>query len=180
MKRFFQREMNEAELIKYNDALKNILSNTKYLLEQLDSIIENYTEVNPFTFPFYLQESGMTKDEKVEYFKKLREKIKKMEDAGTVRIKVATYLHPMSWFYYLNKLFPKNSFFKNRICYGFCSPYSFDRPIMLAEYTFGLDVFDFKNILAHELTHSLMHTKDLNANNSEDALNDAWTLCFLF
>lgn len=51
---------------------------------------------------------------------------------------------------------------------------------MLAYYTFEEGEREVKDILAHELTHSLMNTKDLNADNSKDALNDAWTICFLY
>ena len=51
---------------------------------------------------------------------------------------------------------------------------------MLAYYVFEKGETEVKDILAHELTHSLMNTKDLNANNSRDALNDAWTICFLY
>jgi Zn-dependent metalloprotease len=51
---------------------------------------------------------------------------------------------------------------------------------MMAHYTFDQGLTEVKDILAHELTHSLMKTKDLNAKNSEDAINDAWTICFLY
>ena len=51
---------------------------------------------------------------------------------------------------------------------------------MLAHYVFEKSETEVKDILAHELTHSLMNTKDLNADNSKDALNDAWTICFLY
>lgn len=67
------------------------------------------------------------------------------------------------------------------LCIGFCVPFYPSRPLMLAYYLFDDEnKYELKNIIAHELTHSLMHTKDLNAETAENAINDAWTLCYLF
>jgi hypothetical protein len=64
--------------------------------------------------------------------------------------------------------------------YGFSVPFYLSKPVLIAHYSFKEDYDSFKLIFVHELTHSLMGTKDLNATNYNDAINDAWTLCFLF
>lgn len=107
-----------------------------------------------------------------------------MESCDKVLIKVSNPLHPMCWCYHLSNFFKTNyklkEFFEKYIMYGFCVPFYPSRPIMISHYVFEQGEYELKSILAHELTHSLMFTKDLNADNSSDAINDAWTLCFLF
>lgn len=108
-----------------------------------------------------------------------------MNDCWTVRIKVANPLHPMCWCYHLSKYFEKKNnlklkeFFESKIMFGFCVPYYSDKPIMLAHYSLQNE-YTLHEILAHELTHSLMNSKDYNANEYKKAIDDAWTLCFLF
>ena len=47
-------------------------------------------------------------NKKIDYLKKLREKLLKMNDCDKVLVKVASPFHPMCWAYHLSKLFPKN------------------------------------------------------------------------
>jgi hypothetical protein len=108
-----------------------------------------------------------------------------MENCWFVKIKVATPLHPMCWCYHLANYFKKKNnlklkeFFESKIMYGFCVPFYPKKPIMLAYYVLD-DEYTLHEILAHELTHSLMNSKDYNATSFDKAIDDAWTLCFLF
>lgn len=185
MKRLFQREFTQDEFIIYNKVIKTISENARNLVKELDGIIENYTPRNRFEISFYLDQSGLSDDEKVEYLKELKEKISKMIECWSIRVKVANPIHPMCWCYHLANYFKKKNndslfkFFESKIMFGFSVPYYPDKPIMLAHYTLESE-HRLHEILAHELTHSLMGTKDYNATTHDKAINDAWTLCFLF
>lgn len=186
MKRLFQHEMTVKESELYVDSIQKIKSNTAALIKELDNLISNYTSSNRFEVSFFLDKADISIDEKIEYLKALRDKISKMTDCHKVKIKVATPLHPMCWCYHLSKYFEKKNnlklkeFFESYIMHGFCVPYYPSKPIMIAHYVFEQGLWELHQILAHELTHSLMGTKDLNASTYDKAIDDAWTLCFLF
>lgn len=177
MKSLFQKEMNEEQYSLYEKAIQHIKQVNLNLLEEINELINDYKS-NRFEITFHLE--NLSKEEKINYLIKLREKLILMNDCDKVKIKVAQPLHPMCWAYHLSKIFPKNEIFKNFIMYGFCVPFYPTKPIMIAHYVFENGFNEVKDILAHELTHSLMNTKDLNAENNKDAINDAWTLCFLY
>ena len=177
MKRLFQYDIKDENFKIYQDVINRIKLRTETLVDEIDSLIINYTENNIFETRFFLNELTDV-NEKINYLKKLREKILKMNDCDKVTVKIATPLHPMCWAYYLSKKWPKK--FKNYIMYGFCVPFYPSRPIMLAHYVFEKGIVEVFQILVHELTHSLMNAKDLNATNYKDAINDAWTICFMY
>ena len=178
MNRLFQFKLHDKYLKLYNEAITDIKASTNELLIELDNLISNYNKNNKFEHTFFLYEKSDV--EKIEYLKKLRDKIILMNDCDKIKVKVATAFHPMCWAYLLLKKYPTHEWIKNYIMYGFCVPFYIHRPIMLAYYMFDLEYCEFRMLLAHELTHALMHTKDLNAENADDAINDAWTLCYLF
>ena len=116
MKNLFQHEMSGDELKIYNDAINLIKNRNKDLINQLDNLISNYKKHNEFEIRFYLDKESDT-NKKIEYFKKLREKLLKMNDCDQVKVKVASPFHPMCWAFHLSKMFPKNQSFKNFIMY---------------------------------------------------------------
>lgn len=180
MRNLFQRDMNDDELQLYCNAIDYIKNKNDEIIQLIDKSIESRNIDSSLEFRFYLNESDLLIDEKINYLIKLRSKLIKMKDCDIVRIRVAKPWHPMCWSYHLSKLFPKIEFLKNYIMHGFCVPFYQSKPIMLAHYVFEKGYNEVKDILAHELTHSLMDTKDLNATNYKDAINDAWTICFLY
>jgi hypothetical protein len=116
MKRIFQHELNGNEIALYNKAISIIKENNKNLIDRLDNLIIDYKEHNEFETRFYLDnEKDINK--KIDYLKKLREKLLKMNDCDKVLVKVASPFHPMCWAYHLSKLFPKNEKIKNYIMY---------------------------------------------------------------
>lgn len=56
MRRLFQREMTEKELIMYNKVISDIKNTTKNLVKELDNLIENYTPINNFETKFFLED----------------------------------------------------------------------------------------------------------------------------
>lgn len=136
MNSIFKRDMNDQELKMYNEVIDYIKNTTIELVKDLNKLIDDYTPSNEYTFRFFLDEADLSKEEKIEYLKELKEKLYRMMDCDKVRIKVATPFHPMCWCYHLFKIFPNCSFFKNYIMYGFCVPYLPKKPIMLAHYSF--------------------------------------------
>lgn len=56
MRRLFQREMTEKELIMYNKVISDIKNTTKNLVKELDDLIENYTPINNFETNFFLED----------------------------------------------------------------------------------------------------------------------------
>lgn len=56
MRRLFQREMTEKELIMYNKVISDIKNTTKNLVKELDDLIENYTPINNFETKFFLED----------------------------------------------------------------------------------------------------------------------------
>ena len=183
MKSLFQREMNESELVIYKKAISHIKEKTENLMDEIDENLKTYNKFNNFDCKFYLSDDSLSIKEKKEYLKQLKEKLLLMGDCDKVKVKVATALHPMCWCYLLNKHLPESSFKEwcfNYIMYGFCVPFKRNKPIMMAYYVFEEGEQEVKDILSHELTHSLMNTKDLNAENHIDALNDAWTIGLLY
>lgn len=170
----FVRDFTAQELEMYKEAIEYIKNHNSELISQLDLLIYKYKS-NIFEVKFYLEhEKDVSK--KIQYFKQLLIKLIPMNDCDKVKVRVAQPWHPMCWAYYLSKKF---KWVEQFIMYGFCVPFLPGKPILLAPYVFN-NVKEVKDILAHELTHSLMNTKDLNATNSKDALNDAWTICFLY
>jgi hypothetical protein len=186
MKQLFQRELTSDEFLIYNKVIHSLKETTSILIKELDNLINDYKQNNRFESSFYLDKTNLSIDEKIEYLKCLKEKISKMMECQSIRIKVANPLHPMCWCYYLTKYFEKKNnlklknFFESKIMHGFCVPYYPSKPIMIANYVFKHGECELHQILAHELTHSLMNAKDYNASTYDKAINDAWTLCFLF
>lgn len=178
MRNIFQRTFTSDELTMYQNVISQIKQTNKELINELEKLIAEYNDFNRFEFSFYL--TKLSKEEKIEYFKQLKEKLEGMNNCDKVRVRIAKAIHPMCWCYYLSKYFKSLKFLEKFIMYGFCVPFLPGKPIMLAQYVFKDGEYELKNILAHELTHSLMNTKDLNAISAEDAINDAWTLCFLY
>lgn len=178
MKTLFQTELSGKNLEIYNNVIKSIKHTNQELIQELDQLILNYSILNRFEMLFYLDEKPV--DEKIAYFAELREKLLKMNDCDKVKVKVATKWHPMCWAHNLLKFFPNNKFLENIRMFGFCVPFYPGRPIMLSQYVFDAGEAEVLDILAHELTHSLMYTRDLNADNAVDALDDAWTICLLY
>jgi hypothetical protein len=183
MKRLFKRDMNERELNMYNQVIKEIKKTNQDLIKKIDDNIACY-QTNYLETIFFL--GNMTLDQKIEYFKKLKMRLVLMEDCDKIKVKVANPLHPMCWAYHLTNFFSKRKdekkkqFFNNLTMYGFCVPFYIHRPIMIAHYVFEKGRQELKEILVHELTHSLMYTKDILAENSDDAINDAWTIYQLY
>jgi hypothetical protein len=172
--------MNEEELILYNKSIKLIKENTQYIIDRIDkSINERIIDID-LDFKLYMNEYDMSIDDKIKILIKLRSKVIKMLECDKVKVRVATKWHPMCWAFNLLKKYPEKEFLNNFIVHGFCVPFYPSRPIMMAHYEFVEEACMFRTTLAHELTHSLMHTKDLEAKTPEDAINDAWTLCFMF
>lgn len=180
MRELFQRDMNDKELQIYCNVIDFIKNRNDELIKMIDDSINNRKINLFFEIKFYLNETNLSIDEKINYLIKLRSKILKMQNCDVIRIRVSKPWHPMCWCYWLSKKFTKNKFFKNNIMYGFSVPFYSSKPIMISHYTFENDFNFVKEILAHEFTHSLMGSKDLNATNYKDALNDAWTLCYLY
>lgn len=175
----FVREMNEREQEIYELAISYISLRTSELLDELDNVTEYFNEkkeidykmCSDFYFLFHLDEIK-SEEEKFTYLIKIANKLQKMKACGTVKVKVATPLHPICWLGYFIKSL--KGFF------GFCVPFYPNKPILLNHTVFDMEQREFNLILSHELTHSLMNTKDLLAENSKDAINDAWTWCNLF
>jgi hypothetical protein len=180
MRNFFQRDMNDKELQIYCNIIDQIKNRNNELIKLIDDSINNRKIDMVLDIKFYLNESNLSIDEKIHYLIKLRLLLLKMNECDMVRIRVAKPWHPMCWSFYLNKKFPKYKPFKDYIMFGFCVPFLPNKPIMMAHYTFNEDYQSIKEILAHELTHSLMNTKDLHAKSYKDAIKDAWTMCFLY
>lgn len=177
------KDLDEKQQTMVNQILDYIKATTENLCNELDEIFlessDRFPSLNPFEIKFYLDISNLKKEEKIEYLKNLKKKLVNMLNCSSVRIKVASKFHPMCWCYYLSKFF-KSKVLDNYIMYGFCVPFYPGKPVLLAPYVFDQGLNEVKDILVHELTHSLMNSKDLNANNYKDAINDAWTLCFLY
>lgn len=56
MRRLFQREMTETEMVMYNKIISDIKITTKNLVKELDDLIENYTPINNFEARFFLND----------------------------------------------------------------------------------------------------------------------------
>ena len=179
LRNLFQRDMNENELEFYNQAIQHIKNRTNELIKMIDQSI-NEREIHMYlSSSLYLDDEDVSIDEKIKALIKLRSKMLKMLECDKIRTRVAKAWHPMCWSYYLFKRF-NLKFFENYTMYGFSVTFYPSKPVLIAHYTFKEDYNSFKFIFVHELTHSLMGTKDLNATNYKDAINDAWTLCFIF
>lgn len=62
MRRLFQREMTEKELIMYNKVISDIKNTTKNLVKELDDLIKNYTPINNFETKFFLEDFRLDLD----------------------------------------------------------------------------------------------------------------------
>ena len=113
-KKFFNMNWRGIELELYNEAIESIKNTNKKLINELDKLINDYKNNNLFEIKFFLDKEN-DKNVKIEYLKKLREKLIKMDDCDKVKIRVATKYHPMCWAYHLSKKFPKNELLKNFI-----------------------------------------------------------------
>lgn len=183
MNSLFQREMTDTELEMYNKAILYIKERTEYLMNEIDKNIKSYNKFNIFEYKFYLNDSKLSTAEKKKYLKTLKEKLLVMSECDKIKVKVSKAAHPMCWCYHINnwiKIESIKNWCFDRIMYGFSVPFYPSKPIMLAHYVFEAGYTEVKDILAHELTHSLMGTKDLNATNHNDAINDAWTIGLLY
>lgn len=180
LRNLIQREMNDDELKFYDQAIQHIKIRTNELIQMIDQSI-NERKIHMFlSSSLYLDDEDISIDEKIKALIKLRSKMLKMMECDKVRVRVAKSGHPICWVYHIFKKFKNLKFLKDYIMYGFSVPYYFSKPVLIAHYTFKENYHSFKTTFVHELTHSLMGTKDLNADNYMDAINDAWTLCFLF
>ena len=164
MKSLFQREMNESELKMYKNTISFIKEKTENLMNEIDENIKTYNKFNNFEYKFYLDTDNLTIKEKKEYLKLLKANLLLMGDCDKIKVKVATKYHPMCWCYLLDKYLPESSFKEwcfNHIMYGFCVPFKHNKPIMIAYYVFESGEHELKDILSHELTHSLLRNKRL-------------------
>ena len=64
MKSLFQRELTPDEFVIYNKVIKDIQNNTKNLINEIDTIIENYNPRNRFEVSFYLDRSRFIRSRK--------------------------------------------------------------------------------------------------------------------
>lgn len=64
MKSLFQRDLTSDEFVIYNKVIKDIQNNTKNLINEIDSIIENYNQRNRFEVSFYLDRSRFIRSRK--------------------------------------------------------------------------------------------------------------------
>jgi len=64
MKSLFQRDLTPDEFVIYNKVIKDIQNNTKNLINEIDSIIENYNPRNRFEVSFYLDRSRVIRSRK--------------------------------------------------------------------------------------------------------------------
>lgn len=185
----FKRSMNEKETILYNSSISFIKFRTKELINEIDFLISNRDKINfpnSFNIKFFFDQMK-NDEERIEYLKQLKEKLLLMNDCDKVRVKVGTFLHPMCWMYELGLILEETKNFKKIgtilkkfEMHGFCVPFKIGKPIMITYRVFKRGENELNQILSHELTHSLMNTKDIIATDYKRAINDAWTICMLY
>jgi len=185
----FKRSMNKQETILYNSSISFIKFRTKELVEEIDFLISNPSKinfVNSFNAKFFFDQMK-NDEERIEYLKQLKDKLLLMNECEKVKVKVGTFLHPMCWLYELGLLLEQTENFKKIgtalkqfEMHGFCVPFKIGKPIMITFRVFQRGEEELNQILSHELTHSLMNTKDINATDYKKAINDAWTICMLY
>lgn len=61
---------------------------------------------------------------------------------------------------------------------AFCIPFQVGRPILLKHDFMSKDIIDFTMLLSHELTHSILHTKDYFC--IKNFINDAYSYEMIF
>ncbi len=89
--------------------------------------------------------------------------LNRMTEAGCGIYRCATRLHPISWF-----------------GYGLCVPFLPGRDILISEKTFSKGMDMLMEIVAHEYSHSRLHTVDgpmgrgVDSDDFEECITDAW------